>query len=167
MKKLILLVILAATAWWYFIGGRSLSEESVRTFYQQQEIATLKRAPEELCSLLDDRFQATGTTALGDQSRTDIADKEQTCDGYRAMYQGFEALGDKMGGILQLDYNYTVHSIELAPDKKSATVDVSYSLDVAGSIMNIRARSSETLIRKNGKTLMARSEGKAELGSGK
>lgn len=82
------------------------------------------------------------------------------------MYQGFEALGNKMGGILQLDSSYALHKIELAPDKKSAIVDVSYSLDVAGSIMNIRVRSTDTIIQKLGKPLMVRSEIKSRGASG-
>lgn len=165
MKKIVLVVLIAAGAWWYFVGSRTLSEESVRSFYQQQEVATLNRDPEKLCALLDEAFQAKGVGASG-STRNGEVNKTQTCDGYRAMYQGFEELGDKMGGILQLDYNYTIHQIELASDKKSATVDVSYSLDVAGSIMNIRVRSTDTIVKKLGKPLMIRSEGKSGLASG-
>lgn len=166
MKKIVLFVLIAAGVWWYFVGSRTLSEEAVRSFYQQQEIATLSRDPERLCALLDEDFQATGIGASG-SSRNGEADKTQTCNGYREMYQSFEALGDKMGGILQLDYSYTLHNIELASDKKSATVDVSYSLDVAGSIMNIQVRSTETIIQKLGKPLMVRSEGESgTLGGG-
>lgn len=165
MKNIVFFVLIAAGASWYFVGGRALSEESVRSFYQQQEIATLNRDPEKLCALLDETFQAKGVGASGG-AHSGEANKTQTCDGYRAMYQGFDALGDKMGGILQLDYNYTIHKIELASDKKSAIVDVSYSLDVAGSIMNIRARSTDTIVQKHGRPLMVRSEGKAGLASG-
>jgi hypothetical protein len=165
MKKIVLFVLAAAGAWWYFVGSRTLSEESVLSFYQQQEAATLSRDPEKLCALLDEAFQAK-VIAVPGSTRGGEANRAQTCDGYRAMYQGFEALGDKMGGILQLDYNFTLHKIELAPDKKSATVDVSYSLDVAGSIMHIRTRSTETIIQKLGKPLMIRSEGTSGLTSG-
>lgn len=154
MKKILLVVLLAIGAWWYFVGGRTLSEEAVRDFYRLQEHATLSRDPAALCSLLDKEFAASGMTTSGGSH----ADKGQTCDGYHAMYQGFESLGEKMGGILQLDYGYDIHSIQLSPNKKSATVDISYSLDVAGSIMNIRSRATETLIRRNGKILMLRSE---------
>ncbi|MCL7421984.1 MAG: hypothetical protein M8364_13880 [Methylobacter sp.] len=82
------------------------------------------------------------------------------------MYKSFDDLGDKMGGILQLDYGYSIHKIDISPDSKSAVVDVSFSLDVAGSIMNIRSRSTDTLIRRNGKMLMLRSEGKGTIESG-
>lgn len=165
MKKLLLVALVAGGAWWYFVGGRELSEESVRNFYQQQEHATLTRDPEALCSLLDKKFEAAGAAATGDGNQRDHANRTQTCGSYRAMYQSFDSLGEKMGGVLQLDYAYDIHTIRISPDKKEATVEVSYSLDVAGSIMNIRSRATETLIRRNGKMLMLRSEGDASLGA--
>lgn len=167
MKKLILIApLVAAAGWWYFVEGRTLTEDNVLAFYKQQEAATLSRHPEELCALLDDDFQAVGVSVFQDQERNDRVDKEQTCQSARNLYKSFDDLGDKMGGILQLDYGYSIHKIDISPDKKSATVDASYSLDVAGSIMNIRSRGIDTLIRRNGKMLMLRSEGKGSIESG-
>lgn len=83
-----------------------------------------------------------------------------------AMYENFEVLGEKMGGILHLNSNYKINDIEIDANNEVATVDFSSSLDVAGSIMNIRSRSTDTLVRRNGRTLMLRSEGKASIGSG-
>ncbi|MDR3054540.1 MAG: hypothetical protein LBU53_03955 [Zoogloeaceae bacterium] len=166
MKKLILVALVVAGAWWYFVGGRNLSEEHVRGFYRGLEVATLERKPENLCSLLADDFESTGTMAIGGQSRTDTQNKTRTCEAYRGLYESWEKLGEKMGGTLQLDSTYTIHSVAISPDNKTATVDISSSLDVAGSIMNIRSRSTDTLIRRNGKVLLLRSEGKGSIGSG-
>ncbi len=167
MKKLILIApLVAAAGWWYFVEGRTLNEDDVLAFYKQQEIATLSRHPEELCALMDDDFQEVGVAVVQDQERRDRVNKEQICQSARDLYQIFDDLGDKMGGILQLDYGYSIHKIDISPDKKSATVDASYSMDVAGSIMHMRSRSTDTLIRRNGKMLMLRSEGKGTIESG-
>jgi hypothetical protein len=167
VKKLLLLIVfIAAVAWWYFVGGRSLSEANVRDFYRAFEAATLERKPEDICSLFADDFRSTGTVAVGTQSRTDSQDKAETCESYRKLYQSWDQLGEKMGGTLQLDSNYEIHSIDIAADHKSATVDVSNSLDVAGSIMNIKGRSTDTLIRRNGKVLMLHSVGSGSIGGG-
>jgi hypothetical protein len=163
MKIVLLLVILGATAWWYFIGGRTLSDADVRQFFVEQEVATLHRAPDELCGLLDSSFALVVSASTASPALAGGSNKQQMCEQYKQMFSTFETLGEKMGGILQLDYGYEIHMIEIAPDRKSAKVDVSYSLDVAGSIMNIRSRSTETLIRRNGKVLMARSEGGASF----
>jgi hypothetical protein len=166
MKKLILLALMAAAGWWYFIGGRTLTEAHVHEFYRNLEIATLQREPEALCSLLADDFTSTGTVSMGGRRQTQTQDKEQTCQAYRDLYASWEKLGEAMGGMLQLDSNYEVHSIVISADSENATVDFSSSLDVAGSIMNIRSRSNDTLIRRNGKVMLLRSEGKGSISSG-
>jgi Domain of unknown function (DUF4440) len=166
MRKFLLLAILIGAGWWYFIGGRTLSEGQVVRFYQDLQAATLSRNPEALCALLDDDFETVDTAEIGGRSETSTHDKAQTCQAYDDLYKSFEQLGDKMGGMLQLDSSYSIDNIEIQPDGKSAIVDYSFSLDVAGSIMNIRSRSTDTLIRRNGKVLMLRSEGESSISSG-
>lgn len=166
MRKILLLAILAGASWWYFIGGRTITEAQVVRFYRDLEHATLSRNPEALCALLDDEFQSVGTLSMGGRRSTVTQDKAQACEAYTEMYKNFALIGDKMGGMLQLDSGYTINSVVIQPDSKSATVDFSSSLDVAGTIMNIRSRSTDTLIRRNGKVLMLRSEGKGRIFSG-
>jgi hypothetical protein len=166
MKKLVLVILIAGAAWWYFIGGRKLSEEKVVAFYRTQEAATLDRKPDVLCSLLADDFTTTGTVAIGGTQRTATQNKTEVCDAYQELYATFEKLGDQMGGMLQLDSRYEIHSIEISADGKTATVDISTSLDVAGSIMNMRAHTTDTLIRKNGSVLLVSSDGTGSVGGG-
>jgi hypothetical protein len=120
-------------------------------------------SPDDLCNLLDNGFQTTGTVAAGGQSSTASADRTQTCDNYRKLFESFDALGDKLGGTLNMEYRYTLHSITVAPDKKSALVDVSYVMIMGGS-MNIKSRATETIIRKNGRSRMLHSEGFGSVG---
>jgi hypothetical protein len=166
MKKLAIVAFFGIAGWWFFIGGRTLSEEHIEDFYRLSEAATLKREPEILCSLLADEFQSAGVVLIAGQARSESQNKRQACDGYTDLYRGWEELGEKMGGILQLDSHYTLHSITIAKDKKSAEVDISSSLDVAGSIMNIKSRSTDTLIRRNGTVLLLRSKGVGLVSSG-
>lgn len=166
MKKFILLALLGGAGWWYFIGGRTITEEHVTRFYQELEAATLSRNPEALCALLAEDFQSTGTVEIGGRRGTSTQDKAQSCQAYTAMYETFEQLGNRMGGIVQLDSNYKINSIAIQSGGKSALVDFSSSLDVAGTIMNARSRSTDTLIRRNGKVFMLRSEGKGSIRSG-
>jgi len=166
MRKFLLLATLIAASWWYFIGSRTITEGHVVRFYQDLEAATLSRNSEQLCALLDEKFQTVGTVVIEGRRNTSTQDKEQTCEAYSQMYQNFALLGDKMGGMLQLDSSYTINSISIQSDNKSAIVDYTSSLDVAGTIMNIRSRSTDTLIRRNGKVLMLHSEGKGSISSG-
>jgi hypothetical protein len=166
MKKLLLIALAAGAAWWYFVGGRKLNEQQVRTFYRDLQVATLKREPDSICALLAPEFQSVGTATAGGRTRTDSQDKSQACEGYRDLYATWEQLGKRMGGMLQLDSNYTIHRIDISSDQKTATVDFSTSLDIAGNMMHIRSRSTDTLIRRNGKVLMLRSEGTGSVGAG-
>jgi len=166
MKKVLLLAILAGAGWWYFIGSRTISEAHVVRFYQDYEHALLSRNPEAICGMLADDFQAISTTSVGGRRETSTQNKVQTCEAYNALYQSFAQIGDKMGGMLQLDSKYSIESVKIQSDSKSAIVDFKSSLDVAGTIMNIRSRSTDTLIRRNGKVLMQHSEGKAKIFSG-
>lgn len=166
MKKLILLALIAAGAWWHFVGGRKLSEDNVKAFYRDYEIATLQRKPDALCALLADDLQASGSAAVGRRVVQESKGKAETCDDWHALFDSWVKLGEKMGGILQLDSHYEIHSIEFSPDRKSAKVDISSTLDVAGSIMNFSTRSTQTLIRRNGKVLLQRSDSRGSVSAG-
>ena len=167
MKKVLIIALLAAVGWWYFVSSRTLSEERVNAFYGEFERASLERKPNEICDMLADDFESTGTVSAGGRSHTTSQNREQACKAYVDLYQSFEKLGDRMGGMVQLDSSYQIHGITLSPDRKVATVDVSTSMDVAGSVMNIRSRSTDTLIRRSGKVLMLKSEGKGSVSGGR
>lgn len=166
MRKLVLIALLGVLCWWYFIGGRTLSAAHVERFYQDLEVATLSRDPRALCSLLDNDFESSGTVVIdGHNTPTSRQDKSQACEAYDSMYDNFAKLGEKMGGILYLESRYEIKSIEISPDGKRATVDYVSSLDVGGSLMSLRSRSTDTLVRRNGKTLLLRSEGRGAIRS--
>lgn len=166
MKKIILVVLIAVATWWYFIGGRKMNEAHVTEFYRNLEAATLERKPDDLCALLADDFRSIGTAVIQGVKVTDENSKAETCEAYRELYAAWAKLGEKMGGMLQLDSDYEIHSISFSPDRKSATVDISSSLDVAGSITNIRSRSTDSLVRRNGKVMLIRSEGISSVSAG-
>lgn len=167
MKKFLFFVILiGAGSWWYMIGGRQLTAANINAFYEKLEVATLDRKPDDLCDLLSENFESRGTLEAEGQKVVQNQNRDETCAAYTQLYAGFEAMGSRMGGIVQLDSVYQIHSINITPDKKSAMVDLSYSLDVAGSVMHVRARSTDTLIRRNGKVLMLRSEGTGRMWTG-
>ncbi|MBE9609158.1 nuclear transport factor 2 family protein [Chitinilyticum piscinae] len=157
-KILFVALLLAAAGWWYFVASRSISEEQAREYYAHYEKAMLTRDPKAMCALLADDFQ--GSSNIGS------IDKKSTCADQEEFFSTIAQLGEKMGGMMQLDSRYEIHSVTLSADKKQATVNLSSELDVGGSIMNIKAQSTDTLIRRNGKVLLWRSEGLVQASSG-
>ncbi|WP_028452589.1 nuclear transport factor 2 family protein [Chitinilyticum aquatile] len=157
-KILLVVALLAAAGWWYFVASRSISVEQARDYYAQYEQAMLSRDPKAMCALLADDFQ--GSSNLGN------INKKSTCADQEEFFSTIEQLGEKMGGMMQLDSRYEIQSVVLSPDKKQATVILSSELDVGGSIINIKAQTTDTLIRRNGKVLLLRSEGIVQSNAG-
>jgi hypothetical protein len=130
-RKVILLVIFFSIAgWWFTVGGRKMSEEHVRGFYRDYEAATLSLQPEALCNMLDDRFAGTAIVSMQGHIASTTQDKAETCESRHEQY--------------------AIHSITISPNRRSATVEISTSLDVGGTIMQIRSHSKDTLVRQNG-----------------
>jgi hypothetical protein len=163
---LLLIVVLAVIGWYYFIGGRRISEDQISAFYQKQTEATLSRSPEALCALLADDFEGSSSGVVYGQRVAVTQNKEQTCESYRQMYSGIAQIGDKLGGMAQLDYQHDVDEVSISADRKSATASVRYTLNVAGSVMRYRGRSTDTLVRRTGRVLLQRSEEEASVTGG-
>ena len=166
MKKIVLLLCLAGAGWWYFVASNRLSEEDVRDFYAAQTVATLDRKPEELCKLLADDYSSKITTSVAGQRTTSDHDKGAACQNAHDLYESFDKIGEKMGGVVQLDFNQGLDSIAIAPDRKSATIETRFTFDVASALMNMKGTSTDVLVRRHGKTLMLSSEGKVSLSNG-
>jgi Domain of unknown function (DUF4440) len=166
VRTLLLIVVLAVVGWYYFIGGRRISEDQLSAFYQKQTEATLSRNPEALCVLLADDFEGHSSGVVYGQRVAVTQNKEQTCDSYRQMYSGIAEIGDKLGGIAQLDYQHDIDEVSISADRKSATASVRYTLNVAGSVMRYRGRSKDILVRRAGRVLLQSSEEESSVSGG-
>ncbi|MCC2656585.1 MAG: hypothetical protein K0Q76_1693 [Panacagrimonas sp.] len=158
-KKLLLLVGAGAAAWWFFIGGRTINESHVRGFYEQQMHATLSRDPKALCGMLASDFVGEAVEiSLAGRVRN-VQDRDQACNSIEEFYASMDKLGSSMGGMLQIDYDHEIIDIKI-DDARSAVVKTRYKMDLGGSIINLSGTSTDTLIRRNGKVRVQRTEGK-------
>ena len=161
MKKLLILAAACAALWWYFIGGRVLDEARVRGFYEQQMHATLSRNPEALCEMLSsDYVGEVVEISLAGRVRS-VQDRTQACKSIEDLYASMDKIGQSMGGMLQIDYDHEIIEIRVADDARSAVVDTRFTLDLGGSIINVKGTATDTLVRRNGKVRVQRTEGKA------
>ena len=160
MKKVLLLVGVCAAAWWWFIGGRTMDESHVRGFYDQQMRATLARDPKALCEMLASDFVGEAVEVSLRGRVRNVQDRTQACKSLEDFYASMDKLGQSLGGIMQIDYHHEITDIQLADDKKSAVVQTKYTLDLGGTIINMNGTSTDTLIRRNGKVRVQRSDGK-------
>lgn len=158
LSRIVALVLIAAVVGFGYVHSRTLSEKDVRTFYEQTDHEIGMRNPDGLCAQLAEHFEGNGVTISPFGREKQAINKTEACDSYHEMFKGFEVAGDRLGGIVQLDYRRKILDIRLSPDKHSAKVDMVFQMDVAGSLMNIRSTSTDTLIKRGWITLVETSE---------
>jgi hypothetical protein len=151
MKWLALLALMIAAGWYYFIGGRKLDEPMVRDFYLAGAHATLSRDPEAQCKLIAKSAVLQIETRIAGQTKSDTLNRTQACEQFRKAHEFFEQAGEKAGGMLTIEYDYELGKIELAPDRKSASVQFSSTLKMGEAFMQFRTTSTDRVVRNLGR----------------
>ncbi|MGB3461490.1 hypothetical protein [Rhodanobacter lindaniclasticus] len=156
MKKVVLVVIVIAVAIWYFDISRRMTESSIRASYQAQIEALQRFDAKPLCDALDDSYQAT-VTARGSARAPSAKDKAGACADLTRTLRRMKTLSERTGGLLEPDYDYEIKSIELADDRKTATVEIASVMRI-GDMTLARSRSVDHLIRRLGRIRSVSSE---------
>ena len=71
----------------------------------------------------------------------------------------FRTVGDRMGGILTIEYDYHIDSIEVATDRKSATVTGTSVLKMGESVLQYKSNFTQRLERELGQMRLVHSSG--------
>lgn len=158
-KKILLITLFLGGVLWFWHYRTTLSESKVSAYYDQVGEVIAAREVEGVCQLLADDYQGSDSSSFGEGRGAERQfDKAQACNATREMFARFNGADKNMSSLLNVKYSYKVNSIQLSPDKKSAIVDINYSLATSGNLMQIESHSTDKLIRKNGKTLLLRSD---------
>jgi len=161
MGKLLAIVGLAcAAAWYYFVGGAKLDEDMVRQFYTDAAHATLSRDPEALCAQMSSKLVVNQETVVMGQTSNQTLNKKQACEAQHKAFQQFKEMGEKVDGILTMEFDYSVDSITLSPNHKTAVVQMSSTLQMGGQLMQFRSVSTDELDREWGKVHITKSNSK-------
>jgi hypothetical protein len=163
MKFIALLLAGCAVAWYYFIGGARLDESMVQAFYAKQAHHVLSRDPDGLCGMDASKLAVKDETIVMGRTANNSYNREQACDAQRKAFQTFREIGDKVGGILTIDYEYTIDKIEIPSNRKSALVTVSSTLKMGDTLMQFRTVANEKLTRQWGTVLLLDSDTKSRV----
>lgn len=158
MKKIVLLAALCVGAWYYFVGGRTLDEKMVRAFYDQGAYALYKRDAELMCKQLSTKAIIQDETVMNGQPQRTTLNHDQQCEAFKASMQTFEQIGDRMGGILTIEYEFHLDSIEIEPGSKSAKVKGTSLLKMGETVMQFSSTFNEQLVREMGQMKLLRSD---------
>jgi len=155
MKKLILLAILAGLAWWYFDHGRRMSEADIRASYEADMDAMRRFDGEFLCARMSDDYAGSETAHQDDTE--EHFDKAGQCQRIKQSIAAMQRLSVATGGRLAWKIDYEIKSIELSPDRKRAAVQTASTVKL-GDMTIARDRTTDQLIRRNGRILNIASE---------
>jgi hypothetical protein len=151
---------LAAAGWYFAIDGSKLDESMVREFYEKQQHAVLSRDPQALCNQFASNAVVTTETLMMGQTQAQTLNNKTACDATRKTFKSFEDMGEKAGGILTIEYEYKIDSIDIAANKKRATVVTSNILKMGESFMQFRTTATEELVRNYRVVQLAKSDSK-------
>ncbi|MFC5473176.1 hypothetical protein [Paraherbaspirillum soli] len=158
MRVIILLLVAAGLGSWYWNRQNSISEESVNRFYQTETEHFMNGRSKELCAMLTKDFVRIGVNSTSQGRIRENANKEESCDKLTKM---FGALAQS--AQLSTEYRITINHIEIAPDNKSAEVTkttyISMGIDSIGRVAETSDKSTDTLVIRNGRVLLQKSEG--------
>lgn len=156
MKKIVLLAVLGALAWWVFIDGSKLDETLVRERVEAEMEAFVAMDADAICSGLASDYSSESTVHIGSVKRVTRRNKEQSCADMQEFFRQTEMVLANVGGELTVDLE--IKSIKIAPDRKSAEVEVRSVMSFAG--MKVVTRSVDTVIRKHRRLLTRSSVGR-------
>ncbi|RNF85376.1 hypothetical protein [Montanilutibacter psychrotolerans] len=152
MKTFGLLLVLAALALWYFDASRKLSQDTVRAAYDEHIEAFHKGQPELLCLRMTPDYRIVDVTVGQDGTVRSEMGRDEACRKTHEAIAIFGRLGALSGGSLVPEIDVEIQSIELSPDRKSATVQSVSTMRMAGRPV-MRTRAIDHLIRRTGRVL--------------
>lgn len=158
IKKIAIVVAVVGAGWYSQVGGRQIKESQVRDYYNKMSHAVYSRDAEAICKLISSKFIGTERMTVMGTSQEASTNREQTCESQRKTFESFEMVGNKMDGILTIDYAQQIDSIEIAPNRKSARVTGTKTLKMGGAVMEFNTRFTEDIEREWGQAKMVRSE---------
>ncbi len=163
LSKVLVVAGLGAAGWFYVIDGSKLDEAMVRDFYEKQQIGFLSRNPEALCKQFASNVVINSETVILGQKQVQTLNQKTACEATHDSFKSFTDIGGKTGGILMMDYQYKIDSIEIAANKKRATVVTSNILTMGGSLMEFRTTSNEELVRNYREVQLVKSDSKTGM----
>ncbi len=163
MKWALAVVAGLVVGWFYLIDGSKLDEQMVQDFYKLQQHNTYKRDPEALCKQLGGKLKLHQESLIAGKTQVVDMNKNQACDSLRESFKMFEEMGEKAGGMLTIEYSYEITRLELAPNKKSATVDVTSTLKMGEAFLQFFHTSTERIERSMRRTQLVASDDKLRM----
>ncbi len=153
-KLILVLAVAGAVTWYGFIGGKRVDEEKVQIMYQDYMSAFDRGDAKAACDYFHEkltgevRYQTRVVPAL--QSIT----KARACVAVDEFRDAKRKLEEQVGHELYTNLGMTIQSIKVAPDKKSAEVEVLLEMRIGteqGALLDARSTQRDVVKANWGK----------------
>ena len=148
MKLIAIALVLCVGAWYFLIGGRQLDEGMVRDYYQKEAHAVSERDAERLCARLSRDVVIESKFTMAGRSKEATRNRDEACEAQREGFKMFQLVGERLGGVLTVAYDYHLDSIVVAPDRRSATVQGTSELKMGDTAIQYRTVFTQRLERE-------------------
>jgi hypothetical protein len=161
MGKIVLLgALIAFGGAWYFHFARQMSREGIDAQYQAESAALAKLDAEFLCDQLADDYRDEGASFTLSGTRRHSRGKQESCNAVDGMFDDIRRINAIGGGAFGLSFEHRVLDVQLADDRKTATVEAIGTIRIAGRLLS-KTQYVDRLIRRNGRILHAASTSKS------
>lgn len=158
MKQIAIVIALCVGAWFFFVGGRKLDENKVRDYYQKEAHAIYSRDPDALCKLLSRKARVESKTTVMGKVVERSHDRDEACKSNRDAFETFSRVGERMGGILTIEFDYHLDDIEVAADRKSAVIKGTSLLKMGDALLQYKTSFTQRLEREFGQVRLVHSD---------
>ena len=158
MKQIAVVVALCVGAWYFFIGGRKLDDAMVRQYYEKEAHAIHSRDAEQLCRQLSKKAVIQSKTVMMGRTQESTSGRDEACESVRKTFKMSESVGERMGGILTIEYEYHIDTVDIASDRKSATVEGTSVLKMGEAAMQFKSSFTQRLERELGQMRLVRGD---------
>lgn len=157
-----LVVVVAVGGSIYLHGGNKITESQVRALYLRADQALAAADDKPLCEMLSKDYVQTTITKTETEQVEQRYDRAQYCASLVESMGQLRQFREAFGGRMPLRYEQKVDSISIASDGRSAEVEVSAIVEMAGIRMVSRGR--DTVERSRWRTYVTGSRATTHVG---
>ena len=161
MRIYLLGAVLIVLAGWSYMHARQLSDSAIADFYVMDSKTTAELDVPASCALVADDFHGTSIVQVHGESVREELDKTKYCDAMQKSVVLLRKAAEDAHVPLNVSYHNQQNNVVFASDHRSATVDVSYQLDIGR--VHISGKRTDQLVKRDGKVLLMQQDDRSEM----
>ncbi len=146
LGKLLGVVVLGVVGFLAYENGHAIDESHVREHYRQQLEAWRSFDEAGICGSIADDYSLKVAERTAEHPANATLDGAQSCEMTRKFIRLAQQLSSQTGGLLTIDIDIDIKSIQVAPDGRSATVEATSTAKLGDTLIS-RTRGREQLSR--------------------